>query len=312
MLLVCRQNSDYTENFYFPCSLSFFFWKGGFVVKISQILNNNVAVVKKGGSELIVYSKGISFRKKAGQSIGEEEIEKTYVLDSNDMLEHFSYLLANTDEEYLNIANNVIAFGETLLGQKANDYLYLTLLDHIDFALKRAGKGQFIRSPLTWEVKKFYPKHFQIGLHALNLMNQRFDVGFPEDEAVSIALHFVNLQSEGHDLKETIEAMQVLKDILSIIQYHYSLRLDESSVNYMRLITHLQYFIQRLQTGQVFEDNDKALNSQVRVLYPRAYECAVKIRAYIKDSFKMELTIDEETYLILHIHRVADRNEKKE
>ena len=106
--------------------------------------------------------------------------------------------------------------------------------------------------------------------------------------------------------------MQVLKDILSIIQYHYSLRLDESSVNYMRLITHLQYFIQRLQTGQVFEDNDKALNSQVRVLYPRAYECAVKIRAYIKDSFKMELTIDEETYLILHIHRVADRNEKKE
>ena len=279
-------------------------------MKISQILNNNVAVVKKGGSELIVYSKGISFRKKAGQSIGEEEIEKTYVLDSNDMLEHFSYLLANTDEEYLNIANNVIAFGETLLGQKANDYLYLTLLDHI--ALKRAGKGQFIRSPLTWEVKKFYPKHFQIGLHALNLMNQRFDVGFPEDEAVSIALHFVNLQSEGHDLKETIEAMQVLKDILSIIQYHYSLRLDESSVNYMRLITHLQYFIQRLQTGQVFEDNDKALNSQVRVLYPRAYECAVKIRAYIKDSFKMELTIDEETYLILHIHRVADRNEKKE
>ena len=56
MLLVCRQNSDYTENFYFPCSLSFFFWKGGFVVKISQILNNNVAVVKKGGSELIVFS----------------------------------------------------------------------------------------------------------------------------------------------------------------------------------------------------------------------------------------------------------------
>ena len=86
MLLVCRQNSDYTENFYFPCSLSFFFWKGGFVVKIS---------------ELIVYSKGISFRKKAGQSIGEDEIEKTYVLDSNEMLEHFSYLLANTDEEYL-------------------------------------------------------------------------------------------------------------------------------------------------------------------------------------------------------------------
>ena len=77
-------------------------------------------------------------------------------------------------------------------------------------------------------------------------------------------------------------------------------------------LSHLQYFIQRLQAGQVFEDNDKALNSQVRMLYPAEYGCAVKIRAYIKENFKMELTIDEETYLILHIHRVTNRNEKKE
>ena len=83
-------------------------------------------------------------------------------------------------------------------------------------------------------------------------------------------------------------------------------------MNYMRLITHLQYFIQRLQAGQVFEDNDKALNSQVRMLYPAAYVCAGKIRAYVKETFKMELTIDEETYLILHIHRVTNRMEKKE
>lgn len=280
-------------------------------MKISQILNNNVAVVKKGGSELIVYSKGISFRKKAGQSIKEDEIDKTYVLDSNDMLEHFSYLLANTDEEYLNIVNDAIAFGESLLSQKANDYLYLTLLDHIDFALKRAGKGQFIRSPLTWEVKKFYPRHFQIGLHVLKLLQERFHFEFPEDEAVSIALHFVNLQSEGNHLKETMEAMQVLKDILSIIRYHYQVALDESSLNYIRLITHLQFFIQRIQTGQIFEDNDKALNLQIRTMYPDAYACATKIRAYVKDNFKMELTIDEESYLILHIHRVANRNEKE-
>ena len=106
--------------------------------------------------------------------------------------------------------------------------------------------------------------------------------------------------------------MQVLKDILSIIQYHYNIRLDESSVNYMRLITHLQYFIQRLQAGQVFEYNDKALNSHVSMLYPSAYGCAGKIREYVKETFKMELTIDEETYLILHIHRVTNRMEKKE
>lgn len=55
-------------------------------MKVSQILNNNVAVVKRGNNEVIVYSRGISFKKKVGQTITESEIEKTYVLDSNDKI----------------------------------------------------------------------------------------------------------------------------------------------------------------------------------------------------------------------------------
>ena len=59
-------------------------------MKVSQILNNNVAVVKRGSQEVIVYSKGISFKKRPGDSIELSEIDKTYVLDSHDKLEHFS------------------------------------------------------------------------------------------------------------------------------------------------------------------------------------------------------------------------------
>ena len=62
-------------------------------MKISQILNNNVALVKRGGNEVFVVSKGIGFRKKKGQEIMEEEIEKMYILDSFDMLDHFSLSL---------------------------------------------------------------------------------------------------------------------------------------------------------------------------------------------------------------------------
>lgn len=279
-------------------------------VKICQILNNNVALVKKGKSEMIVYSKGIAFRKKTGQSIREDEIQKTYVLDSNDTLEHFSYLLANTDADYLKIVNDIVAYGEKMLEKKANDFLSLTLLDHIDFALKRARKKQFIRSPLLWEVQKFYPKHFQIGKYALDKMNKYSENTFPEDEAVSIALHFVNLESDSSHLKETMQAMEVLKDMLSIIQYHFQMQLDESSLDYMRLITHLQFFIGRLQKERIYDDMDKDLNTQIRGMYPMAYECVSKIRGYVKKTFQIELTIDEETYLILHIHRVTQRNKK--
>lgn len=276
-------------------------------MKIRQILNNNVALVSKGPSEIIVYSKGISFRKRPGQSISEDEIEKTYVLDSHDMLEHFSYLLSNTDEESFNVANDIISFAEHSLKERINDYVYLTILDHVDFALKRAKKGQYIQSPLTWDVKKFYPKQFEIGLYALKRMEEKFHFVFPEDEAVSIALHFVNLQSNKEHLHETIQDMQTLKDILSIIQFHFSMVLDEKSLNYSRLVTYLRYFIERMRLNKVYEDNDKELNAQVRLLYPKAYECALKIRHYIRENFHIEITIDEETYLILHIHRVTTR-----
>ncbi len=283
------------------------------IVKIRQILNNNIALVQKGRNEIIVFSKGIAFRKKAGQTIRDEEIEKSYVLDSHDRLEHFSYLLANTDEACLDVTNEIVALGETFLKEKVSDYLYLTMLDHIDFALKRAKKGQFIQSPLLWEVKKFYPKHFQIGLQAVERLNKKFGVNFPDDEAVSIALHFVNLQSDQAQLEKTIRSMQTLKDILSIIQYHFHIHLDESSLNYSRLVTHLQYFIQRLQNGRTYTDNDKGLNEQVRTMYPQTVGCIAKIRTYVKENFKVELTIDEETYLALHIHRVTYRaNDGKE
>lgn len=276
-------------------------------MKVSQILNNNVAVVKRGKNEVIVYARGLAFRKKVGQVITEDEIEKTYVLDSTDLLEHFSYLLAHSDELHITIVNDIIAYGEEKLGEKANDYLSLTLLDHIGFALKRATKGQFIRSPLTWEVKKFYPEHFAIGLYALDLINQQFQVEFPEDEAVSIALHFVNLQEGKNNLEETIHSMESLRDIISIIQYHFQLTIDEHSMNYMRLMTHLQYFIQRILTNNIYDESDAVLNEQIKTLYTDAYECVQKIRVYIREKYACELTTDEETYLMLHIHRITNR-----
>lgn len=281
-------------------------------MKVGQILNNNVAIVKKGSSEIIVYSKGIAFKKKVGQTITEAEIEKTYVLDSNDMLEHFSYLLAHADEKIISLVDEIVAYSESKLNQKANDYLRLTLLDHINFTLQRAKKGQFIRSPLMWEVKKFYPQHFEIGLQALRLMSDMLKVDFPEYEAVSIALHFVNMQETQDNYDTTIQTMETLRDIVSIIHYHFGVKIDESSLNYMRLITHLQYFIQRVIKQEVYDDNDVALNAQISKLYTRAYGCVQKIKVYIKERYQCDVTIDEETYLMLHVHRVTNRNEGTE
>ena len=62
-------------------------------MKIKQILNNNAVLVKKGTNELIVLANGIGFKRKIGQFVNEEEVDKIFVLDTHEMVEHFSYLL---------------------------------------------------------------------------------------------------------------------------------------------------------------------------------------------------------------------------
>ncbi|MGL9817419.1 MULTISPECIES: PRD domain-containing protein [Enterococcus] len=283
---------------------------------ISQILNNNVAIVKKGsnqqtrGNEVIVYSKGVSFKHKVGDSIEEKEIQKTYVLDSHDKLEHFSYLLSNTKDEYLQIVTNTIEYGEKVIQKSVSDYLYLALLDHIDFAMKRLKKGQIVKSPLDWEVRKFYPDHYQIGLYAVDLMKQASGEECPNEEAVSIALHFINLQNQGDEADNMMKMMEAVRNILSIVKYHYKLDFKEDCLNYIRLVTHLQYFIVRMYKDEAHTSNETELNRQIRKLYPEAYSCVNKIRIYVRDTFEKELSEDEEVYLMLHIQRVTKREEE--
>lgn len=278
---------------------------------VKKILNNNVAIIEKGGHESIVYAPGISFKFKKGQQINEDDVKKTYVLDSSDRLEHFSYLLANTDEKTIQLLNDLVAHGEKLLNRKATDYLYLALLDHISFAWKRGEKGQYIRSPLSWEVKKFYPTYYEIGVYAIQKMRKCYEIDFPEDEAVSIALHFVNIEEDKSSLNERIKDMETLRDILSIIKYNFNMTFDENSINYMRLVTHLQYFIERLKKEGMYSDEESVLFQQVKTFYPKSFNVVQKIEIYVKDKFKQTLSQDEYTYLMVHINRVTERKENR-
>ncbi|MGG5372183.1 PRD domain-containing protein [Enterococcus sp. AZ196] len=281
-------------------------------MKIRQILNNNVALVQRGELDVIVLSNGLSFRKKVGDSISADEVDKVFVPDSNDVLENYSYLLSNVNQEILKATTRIVRLVEEELGEAVNDYLYLTLLDHVDYSLKRAEKGQYIVSPLAWEVRKFYPKQYELSKQALTIIFEETKVDFPESEAVSIALHLINLQETKVSIEDTMKEMKLVGDILTIIKMHYQIQLDEGSMNYNRLVTHLRYFAQRVAAGEIYSSQETEINKQVRMMYPQAYLCVQKISKYLYQQFQKELTKDEETYLMLHISRVAQRKESEE
>ncbi len=59
---------------------------------------------------------------------------------------------------------------------KLQDSLYITLTDHCHFAIERQKKGIAIRNVLLWEIKRLYPKEFELGQEARAIIAKRLGV----------------------------------------------------------------------------------------------------------------------------------------
>lgn len=133
------------------------------------------------------------------------------------------------------------------------------------------------------------------------------NIWLPEDEAGYIALHFVNATQNGEEMETTIQATKMVQDVLRIIQLHFNVSLDEKSLDYQRLVTHVRYFAHRFLVGDLVESDDVTLYEQVKALYPKCYDCVLKIEEYFVVKFGMQITKEEKMYLMLHIGRVVQR-----
>lgn len=124
-----------------------------------------------------------------------------------------------------------------MLSVELNDYIYITLTDHISYALKLFDEGLNRPNALIWEIKKFYPKEFEIGLKALDLIQSETNKKLPEDEAGNIALHLINAQTNnsGNKVEDIAHQTKMIQDILNIIKYTYNIALNEKSLNYERV-----------------------------------------------------------------------------
>ena len=273
---------------------------------IKQIFNNNVVLAKNSSKdELVAMGCGIAVKKKVGDKINENSIEKTFILKQKDASEKFKLLLEDIPAEHVSICYDIIEYAKNMLDIELNDYIYVTLTDHISYALKLNKDGIKRSNVLMWEIKKFYPKEFMIGLRSLDLIEEETGQRLDDDEAGSIALHLINAQINKSSTcaGDAAKLTQMVQDILNIVKYTYNIQLDEDSLNYERFVTHLRFFFKRLNNKNVLEEEDDFLLEQVKDKYKKAYECMLKVEKYLGQK----LSQSEKLYLTLHIQRVTAR-----
>ena len=273
-------------------------------MKIDKIINNNiVSAIEADGKEVVIMGRGLGFGMKPGKEIPEGKIEKVFRLDSQNSTDKFKELLANLPLEHIQASTEIINYAKSVLNRRLNQSIYITLTDHINFAIERFKEKMMFTNPLLNEIKTFYKEEYLIGEYAVALIERRIGITLPVDEAGFIALHIVNAEYNTA-MRDTIDITTLIQNVVKIVKEYFSMDLDETSLNYQRFVTHLRFLAQRIIGGEMLNSENPEFNQLISQMYPEEYACSLKLKDYIQVPYHHDVTEEETAYLAVHIKRI--------
>ena len=273
-------------------------------MKIDKIINNNiVSAIEADGKEVVIMGRGLGFGMKPGKEIPEGKIEKVFRLDSQNSTDKFKELLANLPLEHIQASTEIINYAKSVLNRRLNQSIYITLTDHINFAIERFKERMVFTNPLLNEIKTFYKEEYLVGEYAVALIERRIGIKLPVDEAGFIALHIVNAEYNTV-MRDTIDITNLIQNVVKIVKEYFSMDLDETSLNYQRFVTHLRFLAQRIIGGEMLNSENPEFNQLISQMYPEEYACSLKLKDYIQVTYHHYVTEEETAYLAVHIKRI--------
>ena len=273
-------------------------------MKIDKIINNNiVSAIEADGKEVVIMGRGLGFGMKPGKEIPEGKIEKVFRLDSQNSTDKFKELLANLPLEHIQASTEIINYAKSVLNRRLNQSIYITLTDHINFAIERFKEKMMFTNPLLNEIKTFYKEEYLIGEYAVALIERRIGITLPVDEAGFIALHIVNAEYNTA-MRDTIDITTLIQNVVKIVKEYFCMDLDETSLNYQRFVTHLRFLAQRIIGGEMLNSDNPEFNQLISQMYPEEYACSLKLKDYIQVTYHHDVTEEETAYLAVHIKRI--------
>lgn len=278
---------------------------------VEKVLNNSLVLsTDDDNREVIVMGKGIGFSSRPGDEIAADKIEKLFIVQQQTNLKGYLEVLSSIPDNVIEMAAMIIEQANAQLTNKVRELIFFTLADHLAFAIDRSSKGITIQNRLLSEVRRFYPQQYRVASQAVTAINRQYGLSLPDEEAANIAFHLVNGQTQGDDVAQTIQSVKMLKDIFNLVQYHFKQEIDTESVNYSRFLIHMQFFLQRLQEGELDKSRDSFLLVQIIKEYPDVYRCSLLIRDYVKSQLNITLSGNELLWLTVHLVRITGADEE--
>jgi len=274
-------------------------------MKIKKILGSNIAVATDAyNHECVIMGKGIVFNKKPGDEIDPQSVERIFAPKEKGLAEKISQMIEHIPLEFIRVSDEIINLAKKELNKQLSDRIYLTLIDHISFAINRHNQGVDLVCSLNWEMHHFYPQEYAVGLKALEIIKNRLDVDLPTDEAAFIAFHFVNAGvTKGTDAQEVL---LLVREISDIVKDRYQERIHIDSFHYDRFLVHLHYFAIRMLKDDPnisVQPGNSILRKILKELEDE-HECVEEIARYLQESYEYTLRDEEKSYLVIHLHNL--------
>lgn len=269
---------------------------------IEKIFNNNVVLSEDKGQEVIIMGRGLAFGKKVGDQLDQSLIEKCYALTQESQ-----QLFIGLPAELLELADKVISFAKCKAELSLKDKAFISLADHMHGVAERVRDGFFMKNFLMWDIKRFFPKEYEVGLYGKELLSTYLGQDLPDDEAGFMALTLVNSGLQ-QDTATAHGLTQLMEEIMTIVKYSLEIPLEESDIYVQRFITHLKFFCERVlaDTGlRELEDNE--MFDMLKLKYPQAYATTEKIATHLKQTRSYQVSDDEQLYLTIHLSRMRKK-----
>lgn len=274
-------------------------------MKVLKSINNNVvSCLDENGQEVIAMGRGLGFALRSGDELDETKVEKLFRMQTPDEARRLTDLFSTLPSQQIELCSRIVDRATQDLGRRLCPSVYLTLTDHICFAIERLRQGTVFQNTLLAEVRTFYPREYALGKYGLELLWQELGIRFPDDEAANIALHLVNAEYE-NSISDTLRITQTLHDILSTLTGWPRLHLDTASGFYDEFTVHLKFLVLRAFSGNGQPRGDEGFVASVRRCYPDEFHCAQQIIEGLERRTGNSLPAEEQAYLAASLHRTC-------
>lgn len=273
---------------------------------IDKVLNNNVIIAKHPSyQEVVLIGKGIGFNRKHGEFIETDTVEKLFVLKNEKEQESYIKLLPFIDNELLEVIISAIDLIKQKTHSALHEHIHVALTDHIMFAISRASKGMEMSNPFLVETKTLYRHEYEIASEVVQFINEKTGISLPVGEIGFIALH-IHSAITNKNLSEVNQHSQLVGRLVKMVEEQFQIDIDKESIDYMRLVRHIRFTIERVIKEEKVEEPEK-ISSLLKQEYPVCYNLSWKLIKVMQQTLKMKVFDAEAVYLTMHLQRIQTK-----